>query len=125
MLARWRPMSAPALVKVANQGRGAAEVVQHRAGCPRAAFHLAPHVPPLHDVEQKVARKLRVGFIKPRCRCLKPQVGAAKLRCGDRQLLHADLLRRMLKAALPKLVGQVRANEHLPIQNLAKPQTRT
>ena len=64
MLARRRPMSASALVKIANQGRGAAEVVQHRAGCLRAALHLAPHVPPLHDVEQKVARKLRVGFAK-------------------------------------------------------------
>ena len=61
VLARRRPMGAPTRVQVTHQGRGAAEAVHHDARCLRAAFHFAPHVPLVHDVEQKVVGKLRIG----------------------------------------------------------------
>ena len=51
-LARRRPVHAPALVQVAQQRHGVAEVMQHDASRARAAFRLTTHVSFLHDIEQ-------------------------------------------------------------------------
>lgn len=51
-LARRRPVHAPALVQVAQQRHGIAEVMQHDASRARAAFRLTTHVSFLHDIEQ-------------------------------------------------------------------------